>query len=798
MSAVTFTALPGGTLTANNYTYRLVMVDGAGREGLASDVSATFTTASTGSIRLNNLPVTLPGYVARRIYRSTNGGAFVRVGDMPDATQSGNTQFTDVGTSVPGSLTAESFAVKRPRANASLVIDPGAVIKLEAARIEATFGANILAEGTDGLPIVFTSKLDDRVGAGGTFDTNNNGGANAPAPRDWGGIYMAPTSNLSVDHARFSYAGGVTKLDGTFRAFNTIELQQAEGRIAHSVFENNADGFGGQGPGSRFGRLSNSQATIFVRGAQPIIIDNVFRNNDGSVIDIDANSMTDTLVADPGRQTGSADRNSSYDANRGPLIRNNRLVNNDLNGLEIRGDTLTTASVWDDTDIVHVLFDGIFIENAQHEGGLRLQSAANESLVVKFAGYGSNFNRNLGAGITANGQLTSGNNRVGGTLHVLGQPGFPVILTSLKDDTVGAGLQPDGSPQTDTNNDGIGSIPQAADWRGLLLDQNSNDRNVAPILETESATAAAPGPNGSALSAQVLGDLAARPSSSNENLRLGFSVEGVLSQREDIDVYSFTAEAGTEVWLDVDFTRANTDLVLELLDANGSLLARSNDSTAETVNPSLLTTTALISSASVNRMPVRVSGVRTTASGLVKEDGTTNTRDPGMRVLLPGALNTRSTFYFRIRSASTDITAVDAGLTKGSYQVQVRLQEDQEFAGSAIDFADIRYAMNGIRLRGLPGSSPLMGEVQEDEAASASPFFNQSDNGTSVGRTQVGSRPQYIGNLLETAKGAISVGGTLSSANDLDFYRMTITQEDLVNSTVAMCLSCSIWTMPMA
>ena len=238
-----------------------------------------------------------------------------------------------------------------------------------------------------------------------------------------------------------AYGGGVTKLDSTFRAFNTIEVHQADARIAHTLFENNADGFGGQGPGTRLGRLSNEPATIFVRGAQPIIIDNVFRNNTGSAITIDANSMTDDLLADRGRQTGDADRNPNYLANRGPLIRENRFVNNGLNGLKIRGDTLTTASVWDDTDIVHVVYNEIFVGNVQHEGGLRLQSAPNESLVVKFDGYGSNFNRNIGAGLTANGQLTSATDRVGGTLQLLGQPGFPVILTSLFDDTVGAGLQ---------------------------------------------------------------------------------------------------------------------------------------------------------------------------------------------------------------------------------------------------------------------------------------------------------------------------------------------------------------------
>lgn len=778
VSAVIASRVNGGTLAIGSYTYRVVMVDSAGREGLASNPTSAFSLTPAGSVRLDQLPLTLPGYVARRIYRSVNGGAYVRVAELLDSNAIGQTTYIDNGSTLGGSLSPETLGVKRPRINASLVIDPGTVLKLEASRIEATFGAHITAEGTDGLPIVFTSKLDDTVGAGGTFDTNNSGTSNAPAPRDWGGIYMAPTSTLSVDYARFTYAGGVTRLDGTFRAFNTIELQQADGRIAHSVFENNADGFGGQGPGTRFGRLSNSQSTIFVRGAQPTIIDNVFRNNIGKAITIDANSMVDDIQDDAGRQTGAADINTAYGANRGPLIRNNRMIGNSLNGLEIRGDTLTTASVWDDTDIVHVLYDGIFIENMQHEGGLRLQSAPNESLVVKFDGYGSNFNRNMGAGITTNGQMTVADDRVGGTLHVLGQPGFPVILTSLKDDTVGAGLQPNGAPQTDTNNDGIGSIPQSADWRGILIDQYSNDRNVAAILETESFTAAAPGPNGQVASAQVLGSLAPNASASSENLRLGFSVEGVLSQAEDVDVYSFTAEAGTQIWLDVDYTRTNLDLVLELLDANGALLARSDDSTAETQSPGLLTTTPLINASNVNPLPLRTSGVRTTSAGLVKEDGTVNPSDPGMRVLLPGNPGTRSTFYFRVRSAGSDITDVKSGLSSGSYQVQVRLREQQEYAGSTIDFADIRYAMNGVHLVGMPDSSPLIGEASEDESVRNGDQF--ANNGTAIGQTAVGNRPQYIGNILDTAKGAISVAGNLSSDTDVDFYQLRIEQKDLV------------------
>lgn len=793
VSDVVTVADNAGTLAAGDYTYRVVMVDAGGREGLASNPTASTNLPVEGSVALNNLPTTLAGYAGRRIYRSADGGnaPYVLIADLPDSTSSNRTSFSDTGTDLGVTLSAESLGVQRPRLSASLVIDPGAILKLESARIEATFGSNIIAEGLDGLPIVFTSRTDDSVGAGGTFDTNNNGTSNYPAPRDWGGIYAAPTSRLSIDHARIAYAGGVTKLEGTFRAFNTIEIQQADARISNTLFEFNADGFGGQGPGTRFGRLSNAQSTIFVRGAQPTLLNNEFRNNIGSAIEIDVNSMTDDLNPDSGRQSGPADRDATLINNRGPLIRGNRFDNNSLNGLEIRaGEILTTASVWDDTDIVHVVTEEIFVGNVQHEGGLRLLSAPNESLVVKFHGYGSNFNDNLGAGLTSNGQLIASTDRVGGTLQVVGQPGFPVILTSLFDDTVAAGLRPDGQPQADTNNDGIGSIPQAADWRGLFFDQYSNDRNVGLVLETENFSAAAPGSNGFPLTSQVLGELAASPAGSSENRRLGFVVEGVLSQAADVDVYSFSGTAGTEVWLDVDYTAANLDLVLEVIDANGRLLARSDNSTAEAADPSLLMRSLDMDADSVNPLSRYPSLAKQTSSGAIKETGTTNPLDPGMRFRLPGSPGSRNSYYFRIRSAGTNIEDLGAGLTSGAYEVQVRLQEAQEWAGSTVDFADIRYAMNGVHTIGLPSESPLIGEAQEDESVRNGASYANNGIATGNGRdpfgfdpsidAQIGNRPQYLGNILQTANGGFSVAGELSSATDLDFYMLEVTQEDLV------------------
>ena len=87
VSAVTSAALVTGTLSAGTYSYRIVMVDAGGREGLASAANDAVTLAADGSIQLSNLPLTLSGYVTRRIYRSSNDGSapYVLVGQLSNA-----------------------------------------------------------------------------------------------------------------------------------------------------------------------------------------------------------------------------------------------------------------------------------------------------------------------------------------------------------------------------------------------------------------------------------------------------------------------------------------------------------------------------------------------------------------------------------------------------------------------------------------------------------------------------------------------------------------------------------------
>src|SRR4029079_11142878 len=154
----------------------------------------------------------------------------------------------------------------------------------------------------------------------------------------------------------------------------------------------------------------------------------------GPVISINANAMLSTVQGDYGRSTGAIDRFTTFDDNNGPLVRVNRLSNNTINGMQVRGETLTTETVWDDTDIAHIVQDEVKADNLHVYGGLRLQSSTSASLVVKLTG--------SSAGLTATGTPLDINNRIGGTVQIIGQPGHPAVLTAIDDDSVSAGFDP--------------------------------------------------------------------------------------------------------------------------------------------------------------------------------------------------------------------------------------------------------------------------------------------------------------------------------------------------------------------
>ena len=1050
---VTSTPVNGGSLAGGTYNYRVVFVDADGNEGAPSSPTGSTTidpNSTLRSIQLENLPVATAGFISRRIYRSdptgNANGTYVLVAEINIT----STSFTDTGSSLGRQLANVTSGTLRARLDARLAVDPGVVVKLNGGGIEATLGGDFYAEGVDGREIVFTSIFDDRYGGGGSFDTTSNLDQALATPGDWGGLTGGHTSNFSLDNALVAYGGGIIDIEGSFAGFNPIELQQSTARITHSTFEDNGSGTGGQAGFDRAGRGFNRPGTIFVRGSQPIIVQNDIFGSLGPAISIDVNSLNREAVRDHGRSSFNPNAGSLVERvdvaldNQGPLVRLNRLNDNDINGMQVRGGTLTTEGVWDDTDIVHVVINNSINVSEFHTfGGLRLESSATESLVIKLRG--------ADAGFTATGIPLDINDRVGGALQIVGMPGHPVVLTALDDDSIGAGFELDGDPQLDTNNNGAASdgssgpilptgpevangtlidndvavttvghfevnvqngggsfgsgvtvqgvnqlavnadfifaldsfvdvgsngsaidlaastvtmpatliapdlvvsegtfqganglvtwhmesrfdngvatyfntltlsspsalgnlrfisyldedvfgisddilvpvgtpgqddfraftldgaerfgfahggvynagpelvgatydgwaaddfqnlataivgngttysvpgnintvalppfvdptlgnafgpddittafawsvdptattatitsfldlIPQdpgtagpnfSGAWRSVRLDEYSHDRNVESIVEAEPAESAAPGVNGTPQLAQLLGQLAQHEKAGDENLRLGFEIHGSLTAPDDIDVYSFRGQPGTEVWLDVDGTQNSLDTVIELIDANGTVLARSDNSLAEAVDPSLLVSSTAMSATGVNPLRKQAYDPQnpTASSTLAIPDRySTNPRDAGMRVVLPGQPGDAITYHVRVRSSSDNLANVAGGKTFGNYQLQVRLRELDEVPGSTVRYSDIRFATTGIELLGLPAHSPITGEAGEIETFDpfTGTFTNSNDALTSA---------QDVGNVAQADRGVIGVSGVLSDEDDVDFYRLIV------------------------
>ncbi len=1204
----------GGSVPAGNYDYVVTFVNRDGYETAPSARIAVNNVVAGGSVAFSSLPTLTTelrdlGFTGRRVYRAVRGSnTFVEVGQL----NSNDRNFVD--NKATGTTRTFQGSSQIARLNPGLSIDPGTIVKLSGARIEATFGAHFYAEGTAEAPVVLTSLADNRYGAGGTFDTNKlDQSSGSFAAGDWSGVYIAYGADASFDHAVLAGGGGTSRIEGGFASFNVIEVQQGGLRVANSRFEMNDDGRSfinnsDDVRADRVGRGINASGTIFVRGAQPVIVNTDFIDGKGAAMSFDINSFSFVEVTDHGRSTGELDV-VTVTGNSGPLLQGNRIgatqinqsTDGTLSGLEVRGGTVATEVVFDDTDLVHIIRDMIEIPNQTVYGGLRLKSDARGSLVVKFENQdldNADVLQRRQAGIVVGGTLVTSEDqfadiadRIGGSLQVVGHPDFPVVLTSLLDDTVGAGFTPDGKPNVDSDNNGInldengdpifiptsgtstnvvapppglplspeydrtnnanvdnanvidddidpanygyfsagvgygsevldsvdvtylqpnaaggpgtlqtlanleflyttfidvdtfspvinpnpapvslaatlanapnpvligddrvrstgtfylraGDInpatpnnaarrpvtwvaesffvnnratlyttltfatedggtftdsivsgvtvisyldqgivndnedvlyqkgtPGQADFRAITVNRDATNRNLGPLIgfshggiyqndlinqqnatylgwaANDAAALAGAGfldavqfsingtiqntllnqptdppidgqtigtnplgvgdigtafawrldgnsqggkitslveflpsdpanpfspslppavdgsgswdgvtireaasdsniyitgeneprnlgngsvndpnsfvdpsqNNGIPGQAQFLGELAPSVTAGDNQRRLGFIVDGAISSPSDLDVFSFVAEAGTQVWLDIDRTNSKLDTVVELIDTNGNVRVLSDNSLTETAG----TTNRLVNAGAFD-----ASSARSLNSNILPATATTrdfqdlystNPKDAGMRVVLPGNVGQRFLYHVRVRSNNSaspssssllNPTQVLNGKTSGSYQLQVRLQEQDVFAGTQLRYSDVRYAVNGVQILGGPGHSPLTGD--EFETASGNDSITNAQR-LGLYETQYDTLGQLffdrnvgavnaddpsVNVLLENPAGPLSsdnlaksISGFIDGATDVDWYQFDIGYDKLTRDDAALLLS---------
>ncbi|PIP73998.1 MAG: hypothetical protein COW88_00275 [Candidatus Lloydbacteria bacterium CG22_combo_CG10-13_8_21_14_all_47_15] len=178
-------------------------------------------------------------------------------------------------------------------AGATLSLEPGTVVKLVnlGSPSLAVDGA-LVAAGTDAMPVVFTSFLDDTYSG----DTNGDGlcdvgnassTASCPVAGVWGRIHLrGPAGASSFTHTFIRYGGAwFTGIPGTYRAvvvddgadatfdFVMIEysgghglsMVSSEGSVAHSTF--------------RYNKKDGESAGMFVAGGAPAISGSEFSDN---------------------------------------------------------------------------------------------------------------------------------------------------------------------------------------------------------------------------------------------------------------------------------------------------------------------------------------------------------------------------------------------------------------------------------------------------------------------------------------------------------------------------------------
>ncbi|MDP3769327.1 MAG: right-handed parallel beta-helix repeat-containing protein, partial [bacterium] len=320
--------------------------------------------------------------------------------------------------------------------NATLTIEPGVVIKFKGASAGLYGHGQILAQGTEQDPVVFTSFEDDSYGG----DSNQNGTSTLPKAGDWGSITL-PTNGSVIDHAIIRYGGGdsnatqVNVVNASVDITNSIieespyfgiSLDNARGTVTSNTIRKNG--------------VQNGRGMSIV-GGNLMIRANTFTQNYVGLFLVSGSSAYDLAVEDNTFTDNGLNAIRADTVN--PRLSGNTATGNGNNGIVLIGSMTHDYTIT--PDLPYVLETSYQVNQ-----GKTLTIAP--GVIVKFQ--------------------TSGTLMISGSLQAQGTSDRPIVFTSIHDDDCGLSLG-----CGDTN--GTTTAPMAGDWSTLWFDAASGSSTVA-------------------------------------------------------------------------------------------------------------------------------------------------------------------------------------------------------------------------------------------------------------------------------------------------------------------------------
>ncbi len=305
----------------------------------------------------------------------------------------------------------------------TLTISPGTIVKFREGQGRLVVEGSLVAQssGTTS-PIVFTSYRDDEFGG----DTNGDATSTTPQSRDWLGITFSPGSSGILDNTKIKYGGYYVYYynndSGLINNAGNVSVKNSE------IYQNGTFGFRNSS-----GEFSLENSTI-----------------DSSFSGSNTESGTTTMV-------GNIIRNNPGEGIRSTIIgqltlNNNQFINNGRTGTIGAG----VRFIHEGNTSSDVTNRGFFMPGNPLDGFV---FHSNDLPIILYGGY---MNIVEGVSVTfAPGTVVKmdflGDLWVSGNLNMQGSSSNPVIITSIKDDSV----------MGDTNGDGNLSSPDVFNTSGI-------------------------------------------------------------------------------------------------------------------------------------------------------------------------------------------------------------------------------------------------------------------------------------------------------------------------------------------